>query len=139
MLTNPSGSTCKISRGTPARKQEEIQVVQTKTSDITDGSHHTLSGVRATSTPNSDISELLSTQPISTSNSQAHDLETYQQTDPEFKELIKFLTHKTLPVDPTQAKKVAAQASIFALIKGILYFIDSKNDHRKSCVVPQKL
>ena len=66
-------------QGTPARDQEEIQVVQIKASDITDGSYHTFSGVGTISTQNRDISELLSTQPISTSNSQVTDLETAQQ------------------------------------------------------------
>lgn len=127
-------------QGTPTREQEEIQIVQIKTSDITDSSHHTLPGVGTVSTLNSDISELLSTQPISTSNSQTNDdLETAQQTDPKFKDLINFLANKTLPADPTQAKKVAAQAPIFVLIDGILYFIDSKNDQCKRRVVPQKL
>ena len=126
-------------QGIPARDQEEIQVVQIKTSDLLDCSHHTLSGVGTISTQNSDIPVLLSAQPVSASNSQANDLETAQQTDPEFNDLINFLTNKTLPVDPTQAKKVAAQAPTFEMIDGILYFIDSKNDHRKRCVVPQKL
>ena len=107
-------------QGTPAREQqEEIQVVQIMTSDTTDDLHHTFPCVGTISTLDSDISELLSTEPISC-NSQTNDLETAQWTDPDFKDLIDFLANNNLPVDPTQANKVVAQAPLFALIDGIL-------------------
>ena len=126
-------------QGTPAKEQqEEIQVVQIMTSDTTDDLHHTFPCVGTISTLDSDISELLSTEPISC-NSQTNDLETAQWTDPEFKDLIDFLANNNLPVDPTQANKVVAQAPLFALIDGILYFIDSKKDHCKRCVVPKQM
>ena len=98
-------------QGTPVRdQQEEIQVVQIKTSDIMDDQHHTLPHVGMIPTLDCDIPKLLSTEPTTTSNPPPNDLGTAQQTDPEFKHLIDFLANKNLPVDPVQAKMVAAQA-----------------------------
>ena len=124
--------------GSPAGEQEEIQVVQVRSSDAAIGSHN-ITYVGAISGLNSDISKLLYAQPISTSNPQTNDLETAQKVDPEFKNLIDFLANNQLPGDPAQARKVAAQASMFVLLDGVLYFIVPKNDYHKRCVLPQKL
>jgi hypothetical protein len=35
-----------------------------------------------------------------------------------------------------RAKKIASQAPSFALIDDIVYFIDSKRNHQRRCVVP---
>ena len=53
--------------------------------------------------------------------------------------IIQFLTKGLLPDDKTDAKKVAAQAHSFAIVDGVLYFIDVKHNHQKRCVVPKQL
>lgn len=54
-----------------------------------------------------------------------------QQQDPELLKIIQFLTNDLLLDDKTDAKKVAAQAHSFAIIDGVLYFIDVKHNHQK--------
>ena len=62
-----------------------------------------------------------------------------QQQDPELWKIIQFLTNDLLPDDKTDAKKVVAQAHSFAIVDGVLYFIDVKHNHQKRCVVPKQL
>ena len=81
---------------------------------------------------------LLSAEPINANTPQLGDIGAAQQADTEFQDLIEFLAKNIIPADPTQAKKVVAQAPLFALIDGILFFIDSKNNHCKRCVVPHQ-
>ena len=60
-----------------------------------------------------------------------------QQQDPELLKIIQFLTNDLLPdKKKTDAKKVVAQAHSFAIVDGVLYFIDVKHNHQKRCVVP---
>ena len=47
--------------------------------------------------------------------------------------------HGTLPQAPQQARRLAAQESIFTVIDNILYFIDPKCDDRRRCAVPTHL
>jgi len=83
-----------------------------------------------------DISLLLHAEPISTSFANTEEIGGAQRGDPEFRDLIIFLTNNNLPADSTQVRKVEAQAPPFALIDGIFYFIDSKHNYYKRCVVP---
>ena len=62
-----------------------------------------------------------------------------QQQDPELLKTIQFLTNDLLPDNKTDAKKVVAQAHSFAIVDGVLYFIDVKHNHLKRCVVPKQL
>ena len=62
-----------------------------------------------------------------------------QQQDPELLKIIRFLTNDLLPDDKTDAKKIVAQAHSFAIVDGVLYFIDVKHNHQKRCVVPKQL
>ena len=67
------------------------------------------------------------------------DLGAAQQKDPEISGIIKFLSDDVLPDDHIKAKKVASQAELFALIDGVLHFIDQKNNYCRRCVVPKQL
>ena len=44
-----------------------------------------------------------------------------------------------LPTDETRARKIALQAPMFAMIDGILMFVDSKRKDQKRAVVPSQL
>ena len=79
-----------------------------------------------------EISQLLQQDSEQGYNSQTvagTDFGTAQQQDPEINEIIKFLCNDTLPDDHTKAKEIAAQAQSFAIIDGVLYFIDQKTNH----------
>lgn len=49
-----------------------------------------------------------------------------QQNDPRVRELKEFLEQGTLPTDPARARKIALQQMLFAVIDGVVYFIDPK-------------
>ena len=84
-----------------------------------------------------DIAELLETPP-SVSDTAAH-YSQEQEKDPEILELRQFLSQGQLPDDSQRAKKIAAQAPSFALVDNIVYFIDSKRNNQRRCVVPTHL
>ena len=48
-----------------------------------------------------------------------------QQQDPELLKIIQFLTNDLFPDNKTDAEKVVAQAHSFAIVDGVLYFIES--------------
>ena len=50
-----------------------------------------------------------------------------------------FLQNGVLPEDSNRAKKLAAQESLFALIDGILYYVDPRHGNRKRIAVPSHL
>lgn len=52
--------------------------------------------------------------------------------------LILFIEEKQFPDDAKLAKKIAAQATQFAIVDGVLYFLDLRN-HKKQVVVPKHL
>ena len=62
-----------------------------------------------------------------------------QKLDPELMEIIHFLETEELPADATRARKIAAQQSLFAVVDGVLYFIDQKQDNRQRAAVPHQL
>ena len=62
-----------------------------------------------------------------------------QQKDKELRDIIQFLVDGSLPDDNQVGKKIAMQASSFAVIEGILYFVDPKQNCRKRCTVPHHL
>ena len=75
----------------------------------------------------------------STSAASGNEFALSQQQDPELWKIIQFLTNDLLPDDKTDAKKVVAQAHSFAIVDGVLYFIDVKHNHQKRCVVSKQL
>jgi len=62
-----------------------------------------------------------------------------QRNDPDVKEIIDFLEQVALPEDKKKAQKIALQESLFAVVDGILYFVDPKHNNRKSVVMPRWL
>ena len=70
---------------------------------------------------------------------QSSDFGTEQQEDRELRGIIQFLRDGSLPEDDKAAKRISCQASCFAIVDGVLYFVDPKLDHRKRCVVPSHL
>ena len=48
-----------------------------------------------------------------------------QQKDPQLKDIIQFLNTDELPSDVKQAKKIAAQQSMIAVVYNVLYYVDS--------------
>ena len=61
---------------------------------------------------------------------------TEQQKDSDVQEIIAFLSTGKLPDCDQRAKRIAALAPLFALVNGVLYFLNSKGEDRKWCVVP---
>ena len=53
--------------------------------------------------------------------------------------IFDFLKEAVLPDDRKLARKIAAMAPSYAVISGILYFIDSKRRNRKRALVPRQL
>ena len=98
--------------------EPEIQVAQVSTSR--DGGH-------------TEISQLLEALPLETDS---RDFGEEQRKD---QDLLKVIRDGQLPEDSCQARKVAAQASQFALVSGILYFVESKNGNQKKAAVPAHL
>ena len=57
----------------------------------------------------------------------------------ELNTLISYLESGDVPTDSKELQKVATQALHFAVVDGILYFIDEKASTRKRVVVPSHL
>ena len=62
-----------------------------------------------------------------------------QRKDPCLSEMVVFLEHGALPADEVKARKIANQAPLFAIIEGILYYVDAKQGNAKRAVVPRHL
>ena len=91
---------------------------------------------------NMDIPTLLSVDNVSHHSAPTFsgtDLSQAQQDDPELQQIIQFLHNDHLPDDEIQTRKVVVQAHDFAIVDGIVYFVDPKNDHRQRCAVPKHL
>ena len=56
---------------------------------------------------------------------------TEQLKDPKLSSLIKYLEDDCVPSDPKQAQQFVVEAQLFAVLGGILYFIDPKKKNRK--------
>ena len=86
-----------------------------------------------------DIPELLHRPPLVTASETTAHYSQEQEKDPEILELRQFLSQEQLPDDLQRARKIAAQALSFALLDNIVYFIDSKRNNQRRCVVPAHL
>ena len=60
-----------------------------------------------------------------------------QREDRFIRNMTVYLEQGTLPDDPHQSQKIAAQSIHFTLLDGILYYIDSKSNNQKRAVAPQ--
>lgn len=62
-----------------------------------------------------------------------------RQKEEELNDLIWFLIEGFLPDDEKAAKEIAILAQSFAMVEGILYFVDSKRNYRRRCAVSSQL
>ena len=83
-----------------------------------------------------DISQLL-TMPPQTQSLTNFDQE--QGKDPKLKKIIDYLNKDLLPDDGQETKKIAAQASQFAIVQNVLYFIDASRQNLRRAAVPSHL
>jgi len=63
----------------------------------------------------------------------------FNQEQQQILQLWNYLERGTLPEDPTVAKKLIAQESLFAIVNNTLYYIDPKRDNHQRAVVPRHL
>ena len=79
-----------------------------------------------------ELSSLLEKPPSAMQDQHSHStLATEQERDPDVLELRSF------PPDEVRARKMALQQSSFALVDGVLYFVDPKRGNRRRAVVPE--
>ena len=100
--------------------EEEVQVATVNSSEV-------------------DIQQLLNSDVPQCVVDQRSNFGTEQQKDRELRDIIQFLKDGSLPDDNKVAKRISCQSSCFAIVDGILYFVDPKHDHRKRCAVPSHL
>ena len=84
------------------------------------------------------IDEMLRMEPDS-SPSDLHSFAREQRKDEKINQVILFLETEKLSSDDKKARKVALQSSNFTIEDEVLYFLDSKHNHRKRAVVPSHL
>ena len=85
--------------------------------------------------PGQDIPSLLQWTPSETPTS--FDYATEQTKGPNLKDLILYLKHNQIPDDPDKARKLAAKASQFVLVYGILTYLDRNRGDRRRVAAPQ--
>ena len=79
---------------------------------------------------NVDTEELLNMTPSLENRSIPGDFGTQQQLDPDVNKILRYLQHQELPAEEKQAQKIAAQGPLFAVLDGILYYVDSRRGDR---------
>ena len=62
-----------------------------------------------------------------------------QQQDPELAEIICFIEEDKIPDDDKRARKLALQRSSFALLEGVLHYVDPARRDRPRLAVPSEL
>ena len=92
---------------------------------------------QVTSASEEDVSHLLEEEPGV--NVVASNFHLEQKKDPELKTLFACLEHGELPTDSKEAQKVTAQALHFAVLNGLLYFVDKKAGNQKRVIVSAHL
>ena len=90
-------------------------------------------------TSGENLADLLILDPPAVDNVQRSTYGVEQAKDSDLRETMEFLKSGDLPDDPQRARKIAAQAPSFALVEGILHYIDPKRSHRRRVVVPSHL
>ena len=66
-------------------------------------------------------------------------LQNNQWKDPDLLELIQYLQKGTLPTSQQQARKLVLQTQLFAILDGILYYVDRKHANRRLLVLPKQM
>ena len=118
--------------------QDEVQVSPVASADPENSAPTTTpSGPGQDSGPSQNISSLLQWTPANTPAPLDYDSE--QMKDPDLKDLILYLLHTQVPDDPDKAWKLAAKASQFTIVNGILVYVDHPRGDRRRVVVPEHL
>ena len=89
---------------------------------------------QVTSVEETDILYLLQDAPAE--SVVASDFLLEQRKDPELQTLLAYLEHGDLPAEGKEAQRVVSQALHFAVVDGVLHFVDQKAGNRKRVVVP---
>ena len=85
------------------------------------------------------LSQLLQQEPEAEVVVLPEELAQEQRGDPEVRAMIDYLKDGSLPREEKQCRKLVRQASLFAVVDGVLYYLDPKYNHRKRAVVPKSL
>ena len=83
-----------------------------------------------------DISQLLKMPPHTQLLTDFHK---EQVKDPKLQKILDYLNKGLLPDNSQDAKKIAAQASQFAIVQNVLYFIDASRQNLRCTAVPDHL
>lgn len=83
-----------------------------------------------------DITELMQVGPVPPGVDEQENYGAEQGKHPNLKEMIDVLWNGVLPEDPDTARKFSAQECPFALMDGILYFIDANHSNCRRVAVP---
>ena len=62
-----------------------------------------------------------------------------QQKDPRVREIFDFVERRILPTEDAKAWKITLQESLYTIVGGILYYVDSRSRKHKRAVVPKHL
>ena len=91
------------------------------------------------SNPNT-INNLLQVEPETTENNDCSDTMSNEQLkDQELAPIIMYLKDGTLPEDIKLASKIVAEATLYAIYNGILYYVGPTKTETSRVVVPQQL
>ena len=83
------------------------------------------------------IAELLLIHPATVvAEDDGSDYAVEQSKDSVLREMINFLQGGNLPEDPSKARKLAAQESVFTLTDGVLYYVDPRHGNREELLCP---
>ena len=96
--------------------------------------------IGASESTENQLSDLLQLVPPTPSDgNQTPTVISEQKRDPVLQAMIQYQKKGVLPGDPLLAKRIAAQATQFELVDGVLCFIDLKRRNKKRVVVPSHL
>ena len=95
-----------------------------------------VAAVTSDNTQELEIAELLGVAPAAPISG---DFAGEQCKDPVMADIITIMESGVLPADEKQAKKIAAQSSVLALVDDILYYLDTRHRNQKRVVVPKQL
>ena len=85
------------------------------------------------------VAQLLQVEPVPDPEWPSETLADEQRKDSSLLAMIEYLKEGKLPTDPTTARKIAAQATQFVLLEGLLYFLDPRKRLKMRAVIPTHL
>ena len=85
------------------------------------------------------ITEILTAGPGSEVAGATSSFSKEQRKDPHLCATFRFLEEQVLPENPLNARKIALQAPLFAIVDDVLHHLDSKPSSRRRIVIPEHL